>query len=110
MFSIDSMNLFILQTQPSDGTRPPMDLFKAIFGDSSNSDSSDSEMEPDIALPTPVPTDAVVPPLPDAVGVAEPLAPTAASMTGIAQILLLFCINRVKSIYIYTVMELSFIM
>ncbi|KAI0236303.1 G patch domain-containing protein 1 [Lamellibrachia satsuma] len=65
------------KTQPTDGARPPMDLFKAIFGDSSNSDSSDSEMDQDIALRTP--TDAVVPSLPDAVNVTEPPPPSAAA-------------------------------
>ena len=53
-----------------------MDLFKAIFGDSSSSESSDSEGDQGDTLPTP--TDAaVVPPQPDAASVTEPILPTA---------------------------------
>ena len=58
-----------------------MDLFKAIFGDSSSSESSDSEVDQGHTLPTP--TDAaVVPPQPDAASVTEPILYTSSVAMG----------------------------
>ena len=66
-----------------------MDLFKAIFGDSSSSESSDSEVDQGDTLPTP--TDAVVvPPLPEAASVTEPSLLTASAAMGNGVVLCLF--------------------
>ena len=68
-----------------------MDLFKAIFGDSSSSESSDSEGDQGGTLPTQ--TDAaVVPPQPEAASATEPILPTAAAAMGTA----LFCLFYFK--------------